>query len=243
MNARLSDRPRSRTEAMVGTSVMPGWRCRVLRDRWAGSGRRIFAAGLVAAVFVAPASGHGGAGPRASGLSYAGLARQALATLEHQYYNGAVEWHQCVPVVCGAVNRDWGADSLTYALYFHWQVTHDPGVRPIVGAHLRSVDLMFNPIVDTDYTGGFGNLEFVPATRVAYNVNDKWAAAVEEYSDFGTLRQFNSVHDQFHEVWAVVDHSGMGFNFEAGVGVGVTAGSDRLTFKLMVSRDLNMRKN
>jgi hypothetical protein len=43
-----------------------------------------------------------------------------------------------VRLVCGAVNRDWGADSLTYALYFHWQVTHDPGVRPIVNALIRT---------------------------------------------------------------------------------------------------------
>ena len=110
----------------------------MLQARWAGRGRRVFAAGLVAAVCVAPAAGHSGAGPGASGLTYAGLARQALATLEHQYYNGAGEWHQCVPVVCGATNRDWGADSLTYALYFHFQVTHDPGVRPIMNALIRT---------------------------------------------------------------------------------------------------------
>jgi hypothetical protein len=30
-------------------------------------------------------------------------------------------------------------------------------------------------------------------------------------------------------------------NIEAGVGVGVTAGADRLTFKLMLWRDLNPR--
>lgn len=114
-------------------------------------------------------------------------------------------------------------------------------VRPIVGFHLHPVDLIFNPIVDTNWTGGFGNLEFVPATRIAYNVNDRWALAVEEYADVGPLRQFESLHNQFHEVWAVVDHNSRIVNIEAGVGVGVTAGSDRLTFKLMVSRDLNSR--
>jgi hypothetical protein len=112
-------------------------------------------------------------------------------------------------------------------------------VRPIVKLHLHPIDLIFNPIVDTDYRGGFGALEFVPATRVAYNVNDKWAVAVEEYADMGPLRQFLPVHDEFHEVWAVMDHSSKFVNIEAGVGVGVTAGADRLTFKLMVSRDLN----
>jgi hypothetical protein len=114
-------------------------------------------------------------------------------------------------------------------------------VRPIVGVHLHRFDLIYNPIVDTNYTGGLGNLEFVPATRVAYNVNDKWAVAAEEYAGFGPLRHFDTVHDQFHEVWAVVDHNGKTINIEAGVGYGITAGSDKLTLKLMVSRDLNSR--
>ena len=64
--------------------------------------------------------------------------------------------------------------------------------------------------------------------------------ALEE--DLGPLRQFPSPHDQFHEVWAVVDHKGKVLSIEAGFGIGVTAGADTLTFKLMVSRDLNPRR-
>ena len=114
-------------------------------------------------------------------------------------------------------------------------------VRPIVGVHLRKMDFIFNPIVDTNYTGGPRNLEFVPATRLAYNVNQKWAIALEEYADLGPLRDFDTLHNQFHEIWAVMDHDGKTVNIEAGVGVGVTAGADRLTFKLMISRDLNAK--
>ncbi|HET7842002.1 MAG TPA: hypothetical protein VFM21_10375 [Terriglobia bacterium] len=112
-------------------------------------------------------------------------------------------------------------------------------IRPIVGAHLRKVDLIYNPIVDTDYTGGFGGLEYVPASRVAYNFTKNWAGAIEEYSDFGPLRQFVRTNDQFHQVWAVVDHHTRFVDIETGVGIGVTAGSDKLAFKLMLSRDLN----
>jgi hypothetical protein len=115
-------------------------------------------------------------------------------------------------------------------------------VRPIVGVHLHPVDLIFNPIVDTDYTGGFGNLEFVPATRVAYNLNDNWAVALEEYADVGPLRHFEALNDQFHEVWAVMDHSSKILDIEAGVGLGVTPAADKLTLKLMLSRDLNHRR-
>ena len=58
------------------------------------------------------------AGPPGPG-TYAALSRNALVTLEREYYNGAGEWNMCVPLRCFAGNRDWGADSLTYALYLH----------------------------------------------------------------------------------------------------------------------------
>ncbi len=127
--------------------------------------------------------------------------------------------------------------SVNYSYWESKRITSE--VRPIIGAHLQKFDLMFNPIVDTDYTGGPGNLEFVPATRVAYNVNKQWAVALEEYADTGTFRHFETPGNQFHEVWAVMDHQGGAVDVEFGVGVGVTSAADRLTFKLMVSRDLN----
>jgi hypothetical protein len=111
--------------------------------------------------------------------------------------------------------------------------------RPIIGWHLHPVDIIVNPIVDTAWTGGFKSLEFVPAIRVAYNFSPKWAAAVEEYADYGQFRQFYSAGQQVHQLYAVVDHSGKFLNVEAGVGFGLTSASDKVTIKLMLSRDLN----
>src|SRR3984957_16727207 len=93
--------------------------------------------------------------------------------------------------------------SVNYKYWESRRITSE--VRPIVGLHLHPVDIVFNPIVDTNYTGGLGNLEFVPCLRIAYNLNDKWAVAGEGYSDFGPLRHFDPLHDQFHEVCAVMD--------------------------------------
>jgi hypothetical protein len=114
-------------------------------------------------------------------------------------------------------------------------------IRTIVGLNLHRVHLIYNPIVDTNYTGGLGNLEVVPAGRIAYHLNDRWAIAAEEYDDFGPLHHFVPVNDQFHEVWAVMDHYSKGLDIETGVGFGLTAGSDKVTLKLMLSRDLNPR--
>ena len=127
--------------------------------------------------------------------------------------------------------------SVNYSYWESRRITSE--VRPIVGVHLKPVDFIFNPIVDTDYTGGFKNLVFVPATRLAYNVNDKWAVALEEYADFGPLRAFLPQREQFHELWAVTNHHTKYLDIETGVGFGVSHGADKLTFKLMLAHDLN----
>jgi hypothetical protein len=111
-------------------------------------------------------------------------------------------------------------------------------IRPIIGWHLKPWDVIINPIVDTAYDG-LGNLEFVPASRVAYNFPSGWALAAEEYADYGMLRDLAPRRDQAHQLFAVVDRSWKGWDIEAGIGFGLTKASDRVTLKLILARDLN----
>jgi hypothetical protein len=112
-------------------------------------------------------------------------------------------------------------------------------VRPIVGWHLKPWDIIINPIVDTAYDG-LKNLEFVPASRVAYTFSSTgWTAAVEEYDDFGSVHAFAPRGEQAHQLFGVVDRTWKDWDIEAGVGVGLTDATDRLTLKLILSRDLN----
>jgi hypothetical protein len=122
----------------------------------------------------------------------------------------------------------------------HWdERRYTSEIRPIIGWHLNPVDIIVNPILDNSFTGGFKSLDFAPATRVAYNFNPKWAVAVEHYADFGPLRNFYSASEQSHQIFGVVDHGTSKFgDFEAGVGIGVTGASDKLTLKLLWSKDL-----
>jgi len=123
----------------------------------------------------------------------------------------------------------------------HWDAKRfSSEVRPIIGWHLRPVDIIINPIVDTEYDG-LKNLVFVPAMRLAYNVSEKTALAVEEYDDFGPLHEFLPATEQLHQLYGVVDHSTPFVDIEAGIGFGLTDGSDKLQFKLILSRDLNKR--
>jgi hypothetical protein len=108
------------------------------------------------------------------------------------------------------------------------------------GARWKQVDIIVNPIVDTSYTGGLKSLDFAPAVRVAYNLSDKWAVGAEEYADYGPLRQIYSASHQSQQVWAVMDRKAdKWISIEAGVGFGLTGASDKVTLKLMLSRDLN----
>jgi hypothetical protein len=122
----------------------------------------------------------------------------------------------------------------------YWESrTYSAEIRPIAGAYVGKWELMYNPIVDTDYTGGPAGLQFNPAGRVVYNFNSTWDVAAEEYDGFGPFSDFVPLHDQFHEVWGAFDRNGKVWSVEAGAGLGLTAGSDRWTLKLMISRDIN----
>ena len=122
----------------------------------------------------------------------------------------------------------------------HWDARHYTSeIRPIIGVHLHPVDIIVNPILDNSYTGGFKGLDFAPATRLAYNVSSKWTLAAEEYADFGLLRHFLSPSQQTQQIYAVVDHSTKYMNIEAGIGFALTSASDKVTLKLILSRDLN----
>lgn len=120
-----------------------------------------------------------------------------------------------------------------------WDTSRFTGeIRPIIGWHFHPVDLILNPILDTDFKS-FGNIEFAPETRVAYNFSSKWALAAEEYDSFGTLHRFEAANQQQHQLYGVVDYAGKALHVEFGVGVGLTSASDRVTLKLILSRDLN----
>jgi len=123
----------------------------------------------------------------------------------------------------------------------HWdERTYTSEIRPIIGWHLHPIDIILNPILDNSFTGGFKSLDFAPATRVAYNLNSKTAVAIEHYADYGPLRDFYSASEQSHQIFGVFDRSTARFgDFEAGIGIGVTGASDKVTLKLLWSKDLN----
>lgn len=127
---------------------------------------------------------------------------------------------------------------------FSYNATHwDPNrytqeIRAIVGWHLGPFDIVVNPILDNSYKG-ISELDFAPATRIAYNINEIWAVATEEYDDFGALRRFYPTGKQPHQLFWVVDYKGPKTSIEGGIGIGLTGAADKAVLKLILSRDLN----
>lgn len=111
-------------------------------------------------------------------------------------------------------------------------------IRPIIGLHLKPWDIIVNPILDTDWTG-VRNYQFNPVMRLAYDYSPKWTFATEHYAGYGPLHQFVVVDDQYHAQWLVVDHTSDFLDIETGIGFGLTAGTDKVTLKLMISRDIH----
>lgn len=120
----------------------------------------------------------------------------------------------------------------------HWDPNrYTQEIRPIIGWHLGKFDFIVNPIFDNPFKG-FNNLDFAPSVRLAYNLSQTWAVAMEEYADFGAIQHFLPADQQSQQLFGVVDYKGEPFDVEAGLGFGLTGASDRLVAKLMLSRDL-----
>ena len=123
-----------------------------------------------------------------------------------------------------------------------WETQVNTGeIRPIIGFRFgpdNRMSFTFNPILDNFYKGGIGGLQFNPAERLDYKINETWTAALEEYDGFGTLRQFLPGDQQFHELWLTGDYNGDPISVEFGGGFGLTPASNGFTVKLMLMMDL-----
>jgi hypothetical protein len=110
-------------------------------------------------------------------------------------------------------------------------------IRPIIGVRKGDYEFIVNPIVDIGF-GRNGDMVFAPAARFARNFGENFALGIEYYSDLGPFPNFVSLNEQQHNIYAVVDFKIGRFDVNAGVGYGLTPGSDRLMAKMIIGTDL-----
>ena len=111
-------------------------------------------------------------------------------------------------------------------------------VRPIIGWRKGDYEFIINPIVDFGI-GQNGGADFAPAARFARNLSENFAVGFEYYTDLGRPQDRLPFNEQQHNLYAVVDFKIGRFDVNAGVGYGLTHGSDRLMAKMIIGTDLN----
>ncbi len=112
-------------------------------------------------------------------------------------------------------------------------------IRPIVDKQVGRWYLCFNPTVDRSFHGpGVSQgVVFAPNVKVGYDFSKAIQGGFEYYGSVGPITGFDPVHDQQHQIFAVTDLSlSEKWEFNFGVGVGVTSGADHLIVKMILGR-------
>jgi hypothetical protein len=112
-------------------------------------------------------------------------------------------------------------------------------IRPIIDKRLGPWYLSLNPALGSSLQGenaGRG-FDFNPSFKISYDITQKIAAGVEYYGSLGPLRGFDPLQQQQHQVFPAIDlNLGPGWEFNCGVGFGLTEATDRLLVKMILGR-------
>lgn len=141
------------------------------------------------------------------------------------------EWHWPVGVSLsneiGYQRRQFSVDTWT------WEI------RPIVDKQLGPWYLSFNPSVDRSLHGPGVNrgFQFSPNFKLSYDVTKKITPGFEYYGSLGPIGNFDPIGQQMQQIFPTIDlNLSPLWEFNFGVGVGVTRGTDHLIVKLILGR-------
>jgi hypothetical protein len=112
-------------------------------------------------------------------------------------------------------------------------------IRPIVDKQLGKLYLSFNPTFDRSFHGPSTRkgLEFSPNFKVGYDITKKINAGLEYYGALGPITGFDPLREQQQQIVPTVDlNLSPNWEFNFGVGVGVTQGTDHLLVKMILGR-------
>jgi hypothetical protein len=112
-------------------------------------------------------------------------------------------------------------------------------IRPIVDKKIGPWYLSFNPTLDRSFHGESVNqgVTFSPNAKVSYDFTKKIAGGLEYYGAYGPITGFDPLRDQEQQIVPSIDLDlGPKWEFNFGVGVGVTAATDHLIIKCILGR-------
>jgi hypothetical protein len=119
-------------------------------------------------------------------------------------------------------------------------------IRPVVDKKIDKWYVAFNPTFDKSFHGPSRSrgYEFSPNFKFSYDVTKKVAMGVEYYGAYGPVTGFDPLRDQGQQILPAVDVDfGKNWEFNFGVGVGVTQATDHLLIKAIVGYRFNNHKD
>jgi hypothetical protein len=117
-------------------------------------------------------------------------------------------------------------------------------IRPIVDKKIGKWYGAFNPTIDKSFHGPESKrgYQFSPNVKVSYDITRKVAAGIEYYGSYGPITGFDPLHDQQQQILPAVDIDfGQKWEFNFGVGVGVTGVTDHLLVKGILGYRFNFK--
>jgi len=112
-------------------------------------------------------------------------------------------------------------------------------VRPIVDKQIGHWYLAFNPALDRSLHGPGvpQGVTFSPNFKAGYDVTKKVNVGVEYYGAVGPVTGFDPLSQQQQQIIPCIDlNLDPKWEFNAGIGVGVTRSTDHLVFKVILGR-------
>ena len=129
-----------------------------------------------------------------------------------------------------------------YQRHAYSQDTWTLEIRPIIDKQIRRWYLSFNPTIDRSFHGPSVNMgyAFSPNFKAGYDVTKRINAGLEYYGSLGPITSFDPFRDQSQQIVPAIDlNLGPDWEFNFGVGVGVTHSTDHLIVKMILGRRFN----
>ena len=112
-------------------------------------------------------------------------------------------------------------------------------LRPIIDKQWGRWYFAANPALEKSLHGlnSSAGWDFAPSAKISFDLTRLVSAGVEYYADLGEIGHFGNAHEQQHQLFQTLDlNFSPEWEFNFGVGFGLTRRTDGLLIKLIVGR-------
>jgi len=141
------------------------------------------------------------------------------------------EWHWPIGV---SLSTEFGYQRRSFA-----EDTWSWEIRPIIDKQWGRWYLALNPAFEKSVRGlnSSTGFDFAPSGKISFDVTKLVAFGVEYYSSLGPVGRFDGWENQQHQIFPAIDlNFSPAWEFNFGVGIGLTRSTDDLMIKLILGR-------